>query len=304
VLHAIDPSNGHDRWTFNGKGSIGGDLSTTAAVLPDGDIVWPGPRHMVFGLDAQGKRLWAVDVGGVPLSPVIAGPDEVYVMTTSGVLAALQLDGAKTAPRWTIKLGNQSYGSPVIAPDGVIETTVDDSLVAVRDEGSSARRLWRFTVAKEVEVSPAVGSDGTAILGTNDGFEYAVSSAGKQLWKQPTNSPSYSSPAVSRGGTAYYGDNLGVLTIASAGSGSVLHALKANPGVSTPAVNIWTAPLVDSAGDVYYGTNGGHIYGYSPAGKLLFAIATGKTVASYPALSGGGDLLIASDNGYLYAIGS
>jgi PQQ-like domain len=303
VLDAINPIDGHVQWQFDGGGGIGGDLSTTAAVLPDGTIVWAGPRHMVFGLDAQGKQRWAVNVGGTPLSPVIAAPDQIYVMTTSGVLVALQVNGADTAPRWTLKLGSQSYGSPVIRDDGVIETTVDDCLVAVRDEGSRGRELWRFTVAKEVEVSPAVAANGTAILGTNDGFEYAVSPAGKQLWKQATNSLSYSSPAVTRSGRAYYGDNAGVMTAASLVSGSVLQSLDADPSVHTPAANIWTAPLVDSAGDVYYGTNGGQIYGYSRTGSQLFVISTGKTVAGYPALSGSGDLLIASDNGYLYSIG-
>jgi hypothetical protein len=39
VLHAINPANGHDLWHFSGGGPIGGDLSTTAAILPDGSIV-------------------------------------------------------------------------------------------------------------------------------------------------------------------------------------------------------------------------------------------------------------------------
>jgi outer membrane protein assembly factor BamB len=303
-LYAINPANGHRQWKFDGRGVIGGDdTSTTTAVLPDGTIVWPGPRHMVFGLDARGQRQWAVSVGGVPLSPVIASPTILYVMTTAGTLAAIDVHGAGTALRWTLKLGHQSFGSPVVRRDGVIETTVDHSLVAVRDDGRTARQLWRFTVPKQVEVSAAVAGDGTAVLGTNDGFEYGVSASGKQEWKHATRSPSFSSPAVTGSGTAYYGDNGGALTVASAATGSVLRSLEAQPGVSTPEVNIWTAPLVDSAGDVYYGTNGGEIYGYSPSGSQLFAIHTGRTVDSYPALSATGNLLIGSDNGYLYSIG-
>ena len=229
VLYALNPVNGHQLWKFNGGGSLGvDDLSTTAAVLPDGTIVWPGPRHMVFGLDAQGTKQWAVNVGGVPLSPVIASPTAVYVMTTSGVLAAIEIDGAKTAERWTLKLGRQSFGSPVVRRDGVIETTVDDCLVAVRDEGDTARKLWQFTVPKEVEVSAAVAADGTAVLGTNDGFEYGVSPSGRQLWKHATNSPSYSSSAVAGTGRAYYGDNGGVMTIADTATGTS-HPLDCRP---------------------------------------------------------------------------
>ncbi len=304
ILYAIDPANGHELWKFDGGGSIGGDdLSTTAAVLPDGTIVWPGPRHTVFGLDAHGSQLWAVNVGAAPLSPLIASPTAVYVMTTAGVLAALKIDGAKTAERWTLKLGSRSLGSPVLGRDGEIETTVDDCLVAVRDNGRTARELWQFTVPQQVEVSAAITSAGTAVLGTNDGFEYGVSPAGKQVWKHAINNLSFSSPAVTTTGKAYYGDNSGVLTVAVAATGSVIRSFEAQPGITSPVVNIWTAPLVDSTGDVYYGTKGGIIYGYSPGGTQLFAIHTGRTVDSYPALSATGDLLIGSDNGYLYSIG-
>jgi len=304
VLYALDPATGHEVWRFDGAGTIGGnDTSTTAAVLPDGTIVWPGPRDTVFGLSAQGRLLWTVDVGAVPLSPVIASPTTVYVMTTSGVLTAIEVDGAKSGVRWTLKLGAQSYADPVVRGDGVIETTVDDSLIAVHDDGGGAHELWTFTAPAQVEVSAAVAADGTAVIGADDGFEYAVSASGKQLWKHRDISQSFSSPAVTSNGTAYFGDNGGAMTSASAATGAVARTVNAYPGVSTAGDNIWTAPLIDGIGDVYYGTNGGTIYGYSPGGSQLFAIQTGKTVDSYPALSAGGDLLIGSDNGFFYSIG-
>ena len=58
VLFAISQSSGRVLWRFSGGGPIGGDLSTTAAILPDGTIVWPGSRHKLFGLSPQGKKLW------------------------------------------------------------------------------------------------------------------------------------------------------------------------------------------------------------------------------------------------------
>jgi outer membrane protein assembly factor BamB len=302
VLHAISPVNGRDLWVFNGQGRTG-YFPTTAAVLPDGTIVWPGPRHKVFGLSPHGQLRWAVNVGGVPLSPVVAAPDQFYVMTMSGVLSAIDVDRRRAGARWSIKLGRFSFGSPVIRDDGVIETTVDHRLVAVSDDGTAARELWQYAVPRAVEVSPAVGSSGITVLGTDDGFEYGISPAGRKLWTHPTHTKSFSSPAVTANGVTYYGDNFGALRIASAASGAVLRTLNAHPGDDKAADNIWTSPLIDSAGDVYYGTNGGRIYGYSATGKQLFAIATGATVASYPAMSARGDLLIGTANGYLYAIG-
>lgn len=147
VLYALDPATGHEVWRFDGAGTIGGnDTSTTAAVLPDGVIVWPGPRGTVFGLSSQGRQLWTVNVGGVPLSPVIASPTTVYVITTSGVLTAIEVDGANSGVRWTMKLGTQSYADPVVRGDRLIEATVDDSLIAVHDDGGGAHELWTFTV--------------------------------------------------------------------------------------------------------------------------------------------------------------
>lgn len=301
VLHAINPGTGRDLWTFDGHGPIGGDLSTTAAVLPDKTIVWPGSHDTVFGLSPQGRLLWTVKLAGVPLSPAVQSSTDLYVMTESGSLNAIRVTGGKAALRWKLPLGKSSFGSPVIRRDGVIETTVDNSLVAVKDKGGKAAVVWRFTVSKQVEVSPAVSSDGTSVLGTDDGFEYGVSASGKQVWKHAINTFSYSSPAVTQAGTTYYGDNRGVLTVANAATGAVTRTFDADPGSAKPG-NIWTAPAIDATGDVYYGTNDGHVYGWSATGTRLFTVTTGRTVSSYPALSAQGDLLIGSADGNLYDI--
>lgn len=42
VLHAIDVGSGADRWSFDGRGAYGSDLSTGPAVLQDGVVLWPG----------------------------------------------------------------------------------------------------------------------------------------------------------------------------------------------------------------------------------------------------------------------
>jgi outer membrane protein assembly factor BamB len=181
VLHALDPKTGADRWTFDGHGKIGSELSTTAAVLPDGTVLWPGPQHTVFGLSPAGKPLWSLKLAGTPLSPTIAAPDAFYVTTFSGDLVAVKITDGKAQARWTLHLGKQNWASPVLRADGVIETTVDNTLVAVKDEGAKARTLWQFATKKPIEVSPAVTSGGITVLGSNDGFEFGISPTGKQL---------------------------------------------------------------------------------------------------------------------------
>ncbi len=202
---------------------------------------------------------------------------------------------------FTVNTGSGSVSSYTINPDGSLTLIGSTPISGCGGSSTAAVPSARKTCPRRPRCCRT--APGTAVLGTNDGFEYGVSAAGKELWRHATRDLSYSSSAVTSGGVAYYGDNSGVLAIASAATGLVRRALDAQPGLDTPAVNIWTAPLVDSAGDVYYGTNGGTVYGYSPRGTQLFAIQTGKTVDSYPALSAAGDLLIGSGSGYLYAIG-
>ena len=59
VLHALDPATGKDRWTFDGKGSYGIDLSTSPTVARDGAVYWPGPDNTVFVLDGRTGALRA-----------------------------------------------------------------------------------------------------------------------------------------------------------------------------------------------------------------------------------------------------
>jgi outer membrane protein assembly factor BamB len=69
VLHAIDPKNGHDLWTFDGGGSYGKDLSTTPALLTGGTVLWPGPGNTLFALSPGGHLLWKAQLAAQPLSP-------------------------------------------------------------------------------------------------------------------------------------------------------------------------------------------------------------------------------------------
>jgi outer membrane protein assembly factor BamB len=73
-------------------------------------------------------------------------------------------------------------------------------------------------------------------------------------------------------------------------------------GRSPSGVGIWTAPLVDAAGDVYFGSAAGHLYGFGPDGRRLWDLDTGGVNASYPALTANGTLVVGAGRGSLYAI--
>ncbi|WP_328452850.1 MULTISPECIES: outer membrane protein assembly factor BamB family protein [unclassified Amycolatopsis] len=47
VLHALNPSDGSDRWTYDSGGSSGGNLSTSPLVLRDGTVLLPSQERLI-----------------------------------------------------------------------------------------------------------------------------------------------------------------------------------------------------------------------------------------------------------------
>lgn len=297
VLHAIDVATGRDRWTFDGGGGYGSDLTTVPAVLPDRSIIWPGPRHTVFALSAAGSVRWRLRLEAQPLSPLRLDDGTLILADTAGKVTAA--DPHSGRPLWRLTLGAQSYSSPAAASDGTIYTTAGDALFAIRD----GRVLWRVRARDISEVSPAVAPDGTIVFGANDSTQYGVSPDGHIRWRFRTGALTYSSAAATRDGLVLFGDHHGLLNILRARDG---HLIGRHLGLGrTPtrrSVGIWTAPAVDRHHNVYFGTRPGHIYGFDDRGRQLFDIDTAATVDSNPALAGDGTLLIGSESGVLYAI--
>lgn len=302
VLHALDPATGRDRWTFDGGGPYGLDLSTTPLVLPDGRVLWPGPRSTLFALDPRGRKLWELQFEHQVLSPALGADGTVHVSDAGGGLRALDVRGVRPRERWRVSLGEgTSYANATLAPDGTAYGAVGRELVAVSPEG---RIRWRFPVRSIIETTPAVAPDGTIVLGTNDAYQYGVRPDGSERWRTPRNALTYSSVAVTNAGVAYYGDHRGALDVVDAASGRVLarHVGQARTRARGD-VGIWTAPAVDREGSVYFGTRTGHVHGFGPTGEQLFDLRTGGTVDSNPALAADGTLLVGSEDGKLYAIG-
>lgn len=303
VLHALDPRTGADRWIFDGGGSYGVDTSTSPAVLDDGTILWPGPGPALYGLSPAGRLLWTVPREGQVLSPAVVGRT-AYVADASGALVAYDLPrGSEPRRRWTLEIGSPSYSSPAVGADGTVYAASGMRLVAVADRGTSARIRWSFRTPSLIEVSPAVGADDTVVIGSNDRDEYGLGPDGQVRWRYDRGDWTYSS-AVVRDGLAYFGDHLGHVDVVDARTGQERHRLLGIPkeqGTSSAGTGIWTAPLVDAGGNVYAGSAAGHVYGFAADGTRLWDADVGGIVASYPALTADGTLLIGSTTGVLHA---
>lgn len=309
VLHALDPATGRDRWSFDGGGGYGSDLSTTAAVLGDGTILWPGPGPALIAVDRHGRELWRERFPAFVLSPALVGGDRAYVADMAGGLAAIDVGpGGRHRAAWRTSFGGTSYASPAVAPDGTVYVAHDRTVVAVADLGDRARVRWTYRARDTVEVSPAVAADGTVVVGTNGDDELGLTPQGRVRWRFAKGDWSYSSPVV-RDGLAYFGDHLGYLDVVDARTGRQVHRDLGIPkarGRTSSGTGVWTAPLVDGGGNVYFGTAAGHVYGFDANGNRRWDLDVGSlagtVVASYPALTADGTLVIGATDGTLYAL--
>ena len=300
VLHDLNSQTGADVWTFDGHGSYGSDLSTSPAVLADGSILWPGPGNTLYALSKTGAKLWTIHCAGQVLSPAIAGANRVYLADLTGHVAALEITPTSHREVWSLSLGGVDYASPTVGPDGNVYTASGNDLVAVRDLGSKGAVLWRFHAKQMVEVSNAVNAKGIVVLGTNNDKEYGIKPDGSVAWSLDIGDNTYTSSIARPDGTGWLGDNMGRERIIDTDTGKIRATIAPLP---LGQQKNWTAVAADAHDDSYWGTTAGNIYGYSATGTMLFSVATGSSINSYPALGGDGTLYIGTTAGALYAIG-
>ncbi|MDQ6729622.1 MAG: PQQ-binding-like beta-propeller repeat protein [Actinomycetota bacterium] len=294
VLHAIDVATGRDRWTFDGGGSYGSDLSTAALVLSSGEILWPGPRHRLFALTATGRPLWTLLGGADLLTPVVDSRASLLVIADqAGQVSGYRLRSGTAAPRrvWARTLASTSFGNPVVAADGTIYQTAGNDLFALSPSGHTR---WTVPTPAAIEVSPAVGVNGIVVFGSNDRYEYGVNPNGHLRWKEKIGNFTYSSPLTLAGRRVLYGNHSGQMTILNSDTGQVISR-------DSGQGQLWTAAAVDAHGDVYFASRTGHIYGFDRGGHRLFDVASGGHFDSYPALAPDGTLLLGADDGTLFA---
>lgn len=295
VLHAVAVASGRDRWTFDGGGSYGSDLSTSALILPSGEILWPGPRRRLFALSSAGKLMWTLTGDAELLTPVVERRAHLLIVADeSGRVSGYRLGSSTRTPQlvWSRRLAKTSFGNPVVAADGTIYETAGDRLFALNPAGHVR---WSVTTPSAVEVSPAVAVNGIVVFGSNNREEYGVDPDGHVRWTEKIGNFTYSSPVTLPGRRVAFGNHSGQMTILDTDTGRVIRR-------DAGAGQLWTSAAVDAQGDVYFASRAGHIYGFGSTGRRLFDFDAGGQFDSYPAIAPDGTLLVGDDDGTLFAL--
>lgn len=103
-------------------------------------------------------------------------------------------------------------------------------------------------------------------------------------------------------GLAYVGEHNNLVHVFSVASGDEVGRYSTAVNPLGPPAQVWTSVVVDNRHDLYFGTRANRLIGVRADGQRLFALDLRASTSSYPALTGDGKLLIATDSGDLVLV--
>jgi fibronectin type 3 domain-containing protein len=319
-------------WSYKTEGSI----RTSPVIGDDGTVYISSTDGNLYAISKGGELKWKKYIGAMEESPVIGNGGLLYIVSQQGVLTALDIDGNT---KWQYTILNQYqpavFTQPVIGKDGSIYIAANYKLYAI---SSSGTLKWTLNTGDyAVFNSPAIGLDGTiyAVYGQR---LLAVSQYGVKKWEYTNGYDINTTPLVRGDGLIYFGTGGGVVTLTPKGADygnpynvSTAHGAMAlgrdgqfyfagyngtlymRSSYPYPVDQwefhtgdaIWSAPLIDYMGTIYFVTDRGYIYAVKNDGTRKWSISLGSEIETTSSLSMGkdGTLYVGGLDGNLYAVG-
>ncbi len=176
VLHAVNATDGLERWTF----PAGGECLGTP-LLYRGMIYFGGLDRRLYALDARrGRMVWNFPARGWIDGSACAGDGRIYFGSRDRHLYAV--DARLGVERWAVELDGPIVATPATDGPRVFVGTRVGTFCAV--EAATGKVLWRYAAGGAVTGGSCV-SEGRVAFGDFGGRVHAVDAAtGKLVWKQ------------------------------------------------------------------------------------------------------------------------
>ena len=255
---------------------------------------------------ASGKELWNYDTDKyVFSSPSYSRDGEVvYVASSAGILLALTApsDGSQDGVLlWQYEMGGQTdYANPAVDSNGNIYIGSRDRYLHVVD--SSGALLWRYR-AGTITSSISVDENAGTVYFAAGSYLYALSapsginSEAELKWRYKTEGRVVNSaPAIGADGSVIYvGSGKGYLHAINTADGRLLWEYQSSNG-------IYSSPVIDDSGVVYFGNNDGKLSGLNAQGELVFQYDAGGRIMSTPAIGSDRVLYVGSRDKHVHAL--
>lgn len=173
------------KWQFKTQKPI------VASPVINGNFLFAGGGDStLYALDKRtGKVLWKYRTGGAINASVACDGNAVFFLSEDGTFYALDIQRGQLL--WKFKTGGEMrtdtwdyFLSSAAIHDGVIYFGSGDSHVYALNARNGQLR-WKFKTGGPVHASPTI-SDNTILIGSYDGFFYALEPDGQLRWKFDT----------------------------------------------------------------------------------------------------------------------
>lgn len=297
TLYAYSPT-GTLRWAYG----TGGPLRSAPVIDGNENLFVASDDGHIYGLDPMGRALWrAFEVGARPSMPALGVAGDLYFGDALGRLHRFDTFSGTAYAGWPRTVAEAGIvAPPVIAEDGtVVVATLGGGVHAV--DGVSGEERWSTTDLGAIQsglalaASPGAGRAGTVVYAiSGDGVLHALGGAdGAIRWQYQFGAQTgavRAAPVIGPDGTVYVGTGTGLIALTPAG------ALKGR----FAARDVGTA-AIDLDGNVYF-VSGDRLHGIRSNNTPMWSFDLQGSVHGPVTLRRDGALLVAADNGVLYAV--
>ena len=288
-VHAINLSNGTQKWKFPAEPDNKITFYSDPAISPDGQLIVGGYNKILYSLNpATGLLNWEFTDGeNHYIAPPLAVEKGIYAPNADDNIYALDSSGAL---RWKYVSDGDVWAQPVTDPDCecLYLSSMEHYLFSLNPEDGSM--LWQSEkLGGSIVGVPALSADKVLYVGTFGSEIIALNAQnGEVLWRVPTDGWIWSGPTLAED-RLYVGDMNGNFYAFSATDGSTIWKVTADK-LGGPIIG---SPLVD-ADTIYVGTEVGKKEGNLIALDTSGNIKWKQTVSGplYPSPRLAGDLIL------------
>ncbi|MGV3772007.1 MAG: PQQ-binding-like beta-propeller repeat protein, partial [Verrucomicrobiales bacterium] len=314
-LYAIS-DKGFQKW----RQPLNGWVMTSAPVLGSDERLYVNMTDGINGSFGNlmtflpnGTYQWTFERTSPMHPPTIGLGDIIYIPSDRNTLVALH---PNKSIKWQFNAASGLIASTpaILGKDGVVYIGFHNPannagiLYAIHPNGT---KKWELPLPGKMS-PPSIDAQGRILFGIVHPVNklFAVHSTGQKAWEFAAPGGNifaevynYSPPVVALDGSIYISCNRRLYAVDAAGK-KIWHHDTSDSLASFPFFN---APVLDSAGNIHYGSfgniNAGRFFSLAPSGSLNWELSMAGQVVGYPVLNNNGRLVVASREGKkVYAI--
>ncbi len=303
-LHAVDGSDGSERWVF----ALGAEPALQAPALgADGSIYIQTQSPIsqsgrLYKISPEGAEIWDVSAGSgleVSTSPLIASDGTVYVVSGATVLGFGPDDGAVV---FESDFLNSEFGAGGLArgPGGRFYIAGEDRLYGIEPNGQD---FWEYALGDDAVLQsyPAVSEDGVYFTGRGFiGYLVLLDLEDGSLVAERSPVSVDDSLALSATGRVFFGTTNAIVVSSNPSNGMLFDQWSeaAPQAISGELLDYWTGRVtVDRLGNSYRGWFDGSVHGVGPTGDALWSIDLGGDLTAAVVVAPDETLLVPGGDG-------